>query len=468
MKKSRILVSLALAAIMFLMTLMSIIPAFAAGEDDDDGGNPNPSSKQMEGTETDPALAAITKLLQVPYGTAVPQTTFEFTVTPISVDGDDDGNVVATMPVIGDNGIVSIEFPDANGYTHTEPDKDGNGIDYYYLESSELFTNSNITWPHAGAYVYEITEVNGTFGTNSSYPIAPYDLMTYSVVKYTVTVLVKDGTNGNTYVFYVGAMKTTKEDGQDGTEKVDPTPGKETQEFEYSQMIFINTYVKANGGTDPEDDNNWTLSISKVVSGDFASSTIYFKYDLTINTPSLLNEPNASYKGYVVEEDPNTPTGYKNVTSEDNGAAPGANHIVFDDGTLTTFYLKDGQYLVFIDTPVGTTYEIKEYGTAGYAPSVIVTYDDDPGLEETGTKGADLELPYANNSVYTDTLYVGEGKNSADFKNTNNTTIPTGLDLNDLPFIGMIILATGGFITFIAFKARKTKATAKNAAVNYN
>ena len=459
MKKSRILVSLALVA---FMVLMSIIPAFAAG-DDEIIVNLS-STQQIEGTESDPAQGAITKLLQMPHGTNVPQTTFKFTVTPISVDGDNDSTVTAAMPEIGTLGEVEIEFPPVGtppAYTFKEIDK--NGIDYYYLESSELF--ASVSWPHAGVYVYEIEELKTTFANKGTYPDAPYEIMTFSSAKYTVSVYVKDGNQG-TYVFFVGAVKTTKEDGQPGTEKVDPTPGSESNEFDYSQMIFINTYVKANGGTDPEDEDDWTLSISKVVSGDFASTSTYFKYDLKIITPSLLADPNASYKGYVVEKDA---TGaFTIVTSTANGANALDNFILFGNGTAGTFYLKHGQYLVFTDTPVGTSYEITEFGTSGYTPSVIVTYDSVADAEEKGLKGAALILPDANNTTYDYTLYVGETKNSADFTNKNETETPTGLDLNDLPFIGMIILAIGGFITFIAFKARKRKATLKNAAANCN
>ena len=81
-----------------------------------------------------------------------------------------------------------------------------------------------------------------------------------------------------------------------------------------------------------------------------------------------------------------------------------------------------------------------------------------PGLEETGSKGAGLVLPDdVNNTVYTETLYVGEGVNAADFTNTNNTTIPTGLDISDLPFIGIIVLAFGAAAVFITVKLRKRK-----------
>jgi hypothetical protein len=42
-------------------------------------------------------------------------------------------------------------------------------------------------------------------------------------------------------------------------------------------------------------------------------------------------------------------------------------------------------------------------------------------------------------------------------KNTREDITPTGLNLNDLPFIGMIVLALMSIIGFIILKSRKDK-----------
>ena len=45
--------------------------------------------------------------------------------------------------------------------------------------------------------------------------------------------------------------------------------------------------------------------------------------------------------------------------------------------------------------------------------------------------------------------------NHADYVNDRDDVTPTGLDLNDLPFIGMILLAVGAIAGYIVVKARK-------------
>ena len=411
------------------------------------------SAAQPYGEDGASAQAAITKLLKVPYGTAIPSANFKFKVTPISVDGDT--NVKPPVAGIGNNGDVTIAFPAPGtppAYTFKETIGD---TDYYYLESSELFGNVNFT--NAGVYKYEIEELGSDFTNVGTPPTAPYEKMSYSNAKYAVEVYVKDGANG-TFIYFIGAVTVTKDDGTPGSTKVDPTPGSISEDFKYSQMMFTNTYVKANGGTDPKDPDNWTLSVSKNILGAFASNTIYFTYNMKVFTPSLIT-PAETYKAYVVEADSANAGKYKVVTAAANysGAIGTDGSISFASSASVTFKLKANQYLVFIDTPVGTSYEITETGTAGYIPSVIVTYNDAKGSNEIGSKGASLVLPLSTNNFYKTTLYVGEGANSADFINENDTTTPTGLDLNDLPFIGMIILALGAAVAVIVVKVRKRR-----------
>ena len=438
-KQTKVFLTLAMA---LLMCFAGVTTAFAA---------------QLTGTENAPAQAAITKLLEVPHGTAIPSTTFQFKVTPVSVDGD--MNVKPPVAGIGTDGIVDIAFPAPGtppAYTFKETKSD---TDYYYLESAELF--GKVTFDHAGVYKYEVEELNTTFTNKGTPPAAPYEKMTFSDAKYTVEVYVKDGEK-RAYIYFIGTMKTTNEDGTPGTTKVDPTPGKESEDFEYSQMIFTNTYVKNNGGTDPNNPDDWTLLVTKKVKGDFASTSLYFTYTMKVTTPSLIGAAE-TYKAYVVEADAENAGRYKVVTAAVNyaGTIGDDGAIEFKSGEATVFNLKADQYLVFINTPVGTSYEITEKGTTGYIPSVIVTYDGTLGGNEVGGKGAALVLPLEANNFYKTTLYVGEGANRADFLNENDTTTPTGLDLNDLPFIGMLALAIGAAAIFVIVKVKKGKRSKK-------
>ena len=202
-------------------------------------------------------------------------------------------------------------------------------------------------------------------------------------------------------------------------------------------------------------------TLSPDVTGEFSSTTRYFTYNMKVFTPSLIGT-NETYKAYVAEADPDASGKYKIVTAAANGTISGTDEkgafINFTSGsTATTFKLKAGQFLVFINTPVVTSYWITEEGAAGYIPNVRVTYNSVQDGNEQGCKNTSLVIPRSTNTYYKTTLYVGEAKNSADFINENDTTAPTGIDLNDMPFYGLIALALAAATAFIVINARKRR-----------
>lgn len=166
------------------------------------------------GTETTPATAFITKELQLPLGTDVPSENFAFAVTPKTVDGvaykEAADGAAANMPSVTAD---KISFTSTDTKTETADENTATKT-AHYVKSIEIF--KNITWPHAGVYVYEIKE---TAGSTTG--------MTYSAATYTATVYVKNGTNG-TYASDITVVKTkddagTETTGAENTKKVDPS-----------------------------------------------------------------------------------------------------------------------------------------------------------------------------------------------------------------------------------------------------
>ncbi|MCL2491526.1 MAG: hypothetical protein FWE87_02100 [Coriobacteriia bacterium] len=419
-KKTKLILALSLV---FVLSLSGLTSAFAEGLNDDGA---------LIGTQEKPAEAALTKLLQFPEGTKNPGASFTFAVSAISVDGDK--ATETNMPA-----IKEIILNSADKAITTTKD----GVSTIVMESDGIF--SKYSFANAGVYVYEITEIGDTYKVD-----AVHEMMIYSDAKYEVTVYVKDKTGSETGT-YVAAITTEVLKADSTTTpagiKVDPTPGG-GEEFGYSQMTFTNTYIKTNGGdpNDPDPTKNSTLSISKTVSGEFASSTVYFDYTLDLLAPSLVpvSDGGLVYHAYVIEDG-------KVVTEEANGVIAGTDsngqaYLKIVSGTQASFSLKDKQTLVFINTPVGTTYKVTEVGTPAYTPSFIIITDGKSGEKVVGTLGASLS---------TDVERVGESVNSADFNNDRGTVTPTGLNLNDLPFIAMIAIATVAAIVCVAVKTRK-------------
>jgi hypothetical protein len=396
----------------------------------------------ITGSEATPAQAAISKVLKLPEGTIVPTANFTFNVTAKSVDGDATAPALATAPVIGSLGVVTIALPGTPSSNTT-----ASNTTTYVVESANLFAGA--TFPHAGIYEYEITENGSTY--NIADPTK--ETLTYSGAKYTLTAFVEEGTGngvpvGQYYVKTISALVETEDHpGTPGGDKVDPTPGSSNSNASgYSQLIFTNEYTKTNGGTDPK--NSSTLNLSKTVAGQYASKTMYFVYSLTVTKPALVTGTPV-YKAYVVDTATNTV-----VTSADNGATAGpdtyGSYINFSSGVATEVKLKDGQKLVFIDTPVGTTYLVTETGTLNYTPSAVVTTDAATNSFSAGANAA-LAIPI---QIVGDVTTPGN-INLAAFTNTRGTVTPTGINLSEMPYVGMIVLAVVALGAYIAVKARK-------------
>ncbi|MCL1816243.1 MAG: hypothetical protein FWG43_01395 [Clostridiales bacterium] len=423
----------------------------------------------MEPYET--STAAITKLLQVPIGTDFKGLYFNFKAEKVSVNELDDPKDKDMMPIMGNPpsgvdtyGLVEIKFDATNPGTL---DITENGINTYFLESGNLLSEEDFETYGAGVYEYKITESQPDSFANNP----PEHVLTYSKAEYRIIYYVEsDNTSVHgVKIKYIGVVKIKKEDGTtippEEQFKVDPTPGPDSGDDpikKYSQMTFTNTYVHTNGGTDPKTPGDWTLAVSKTVAGTYGDTNTYFEFSLTLNVPSLLpNVPVLKYKAFVVEKDSASDT-YKVVTLPANysGSISGDGSIEFTNGSELSFKLKNGQYLVFIDTPVGTLYKIKEEGVASYIPNASITIDNKKGNTEVGEKATSLTIPDGANSIYKNevNVYVGEGsKNSADFINDRGGVTPTGLNVNDVPFIGMVALAAGALIAYVVLKLRRRK-----------
>ena len=414
LKKSKVCLLLALA---LLLCATSVTSAFATNLNNDN---------VLIGTEAEPVQAAISKNLRLPTGTNVPGASFIFKVTPIEVDDVPYNATTPNMPPLGDENEFTISYSAADADLKVPVDGMINTMSII-KETGDIF--ANVDFPHAGIFVYEIEEASDTnFPIDN--PLNVHEWLSYSNAKYTLTVHVryKAGSDTETYVFALGTVITTPGEGQTADEKVDPTPGGYEDSYDHSQMIFINDYVKNNGPFDPEGDLS-TLTISKQVSGDLANKDLPFTFTINLLIPSIVPNPPLYYRAYLVEG---------GIAEDDS--------IQISTSTATTFTLKHGQSLVFVDTPVGTGYSITEAAAQHYKPSVDV-------ITNGGTPVRISEI-IPNTALQTGQQLVGEGVNSAAFTNTRDNITPTGLNLNNLPFLLLIALGLVAIVGYTVVKVR--------------
>lgn len=389
------------------------------------------------GTESNPAKVGITKLLIMPDGTTIPTATFTFNVSKVSKNDETDSIALAAMPSIG-----KTDGTGTNSVTYATLDSSSvaNGVKSVYQETPDIL--SGIIWPSAGVYVYEISE------QIDSYTGTAQETMTYSAAKYRLSVYVKEKTSGSGfYVYGVSVVITTPDNGaQNGGDKVDPTPGTGGK---HSDLIFTNSYLKTGGGGDPTDLANQRVSISKLVVGDYAEKDRYFTYDLTVTQPTAVTGNAATYKAYVLNSSNAIVTSASHTSTAIQTDSYG-DYFTVTSGTQTSVMLKHGEKLVFTDVHIGASYVANEQGAVGYTPSAIVTVNGVTPENLSGSLGSSLS---------TNSRTIGDqGANTAAFTNTYRSDVtPTGIIIDNLPFILLLTVAVGTLVLFVVVKARKRR-----------
>ena len=376
--------------------------------------------------------AAITKLLMAPKGTVIPDFDFEFTIIPDNYSGIafDGSNV----PILGTSDVLATKGTVDLSITKTSNNDSLGGTDSYYVESVDLLA---IDWSAKpdGVYVYNITETAGTF-TPSTDPLVD-EILSNSKAEYNMSVFVENG------AVVAVAAKYVKDHtgGTAGGYKVDPTPGGGSEYGQaFSQMLFTNQYVKYED-TDPEDPGfvlaTAPLTISKAITGDYSDADDEFDFSATITMPTLV-ENNTDFAAF---SGPYIAYLFENGVVVDT---PAFEMVSFSSGTANTFKLKGNQSLVFANLPVGATFTVTEDVATGYVPSVVID-------------GTAIAGKY-NTALTTGTKYVLDpevGYNLAAYTNDASTTPPTGLNLNTVPFYGMIVLAIAAMGVYLVMKTRK-------------
>jgi len=375
------------------------------------------------------AQAAITKILEVPQGTEIPAIDFDFTITPVDVDGTAyDGS---NMPTLGTAGAVTISIGSASNNSTNA------GITSYWNESAELI---DFDWSAYadGTYVYTIKET-GNDWTDPADPIVA-EILSASQAEYTLSVYVE---NGETWAVIAAYVQDDAGNNAVLGDKVDPTPGGDGTTTFNSQLIFNAQYAKF-VGTDPEDASfaltDAPLIVSKAITGSHMNASDEFDFTMTVTMPSFVGV-NADFTAF---------SGSYDAYLFEGGAivdTPAVVKVTFVSGTANTFKLKGGQSLVFANLPVGASFSVTEDAFTGYVPSVAIHGTTIPGS--------------LNTALSTGLYYIMDpsaGQSIAAYTNDASAPPPTGLNMNTLPFYAMIILSISAMGVYLAAKTRKRKA----------
>ncbi|MCL2437470.1 MAG: hypothetical protein FWC99_00025 [Coriobacteriia bacterium] len=351
-------------------------------------------------TEAPDPVINLTKILQTPAGTTLPASAsfvFEFERVQVRLSETPaiDSRPIAEVPVIS-NQTIAIDSTTA---TTTAGVTTATGsLDLWPIIS-------NLDFPGAGYFVWDVTEQANTTGTT-----APSS-MSYDDARFQVRALVDR--YGDLYRLDIHSFTY-----DEGTWTIGPKLD--------SGPTFTNTYTRLT--SDPDSNH---LVVTKDVTGEFANLSTLFNFTLVLAPHAL-----------APIEFPLTAT----IIGADNNPVAGARNPVNITGTTTTFQLAHGERLQLPELPVGTTFMVTEAAHTQFAPEVEVIIAG--ASVHTDSEDANTALSTGPHVI------GGAGRNAADFTNDHQFSPPTGLNMSSVP-VALVILAVVAFATYLAVRSRR-------------
>lgn len=278
------------------------------------------------------------------------------------------------------------------------------------------------TYTEAGKYEYTVTEnqIATPAVTNGE-----HEKMIMSEAEYKMDVYVENTSTGGCQIANIIVNKAKDDKGATttATGKVD------ISNTDKNGFEFTNTYVQEAGTgenpSNPGDNYNTygSLNVSKTINGngDTASTTDEFSFQATFNFPAGTD---ASTLGGV----------------KANGTA-----ITLTDGACD-FKLKNGEKEKFTGLPVGTTMTVTESATPNYKGSADVTIN---GVNEDSIVASKYDAP-----ITVSDKKLGQKKNAVDVTNTYNNVPLTGIIMNNLPYIAMIVIGAAALVVYVQNKRK--------------
>jgi hypothetical protein len=257
---------------------------------------------------------------------------------------------------------------------------------------------------HAGVYAWEVTETPDTYkGTGD---------MQYDTTHYTVTATVTNkkgeaAVEGEHAADLAVAWKVANK--YDGTTA--PAGAAKSDD-----LSFTNKYTEKSNNDDPKGQTPGTLTITKQLGGNQGDTTKDFSFTVTFSVPSdfVLPADYASVDAYM------TAVG---ATKNDQGAY------------VATFTLKAGETKTFNNLIAGTKYSITEAEDSAYTQSYAAVANGENKTEQSN-------------------LLIGEKANTGTMTNTHKDVTPTGIVINNMPYIVMAGAAVAGVVAYGAAKRK--------------
>lgn len=365
------------------------------------GGVADALNGQQDGTQ--PPKLIIKKVLNLPEsGVTTPTETFKFTFEKHSKNGKTEKK----------NDCPNINEQSIN-YT-TADNKDGDAK----KEGKQIIKGTGdaltgVDFKEAGQYTYTVKETSNNTAD-----------MTYSKAEYLVSIFTKKDSTGKVVVSHIQIKKEKNDKGtaENNPAKKEYKPGSEGDNYKDNTFEFGNSYDKKDGnddstGTTIQENDKKGFVLRKEVKGTNSNQDEKFKFKIKAEKPKGSSSTDTKFAYYVVDK-----AGKKGEKKEG------------EYGKDFNVELKHNERIVFGKILLGSKVSAEEIFDAGYTQSLANTSK----MNGTIVTVANLK----------DGMVIGDsGENVINFENTQQSA--TGILLNNLPFIALILVAAAGIAFFI-------------------
>ena len=384
-----------------MMATLCVSMAFAV--DEQEGSDKTPGEGQSS------AAAVMSKTLTIADGVAVPDATFTFDFTPKA--SDTDTQTAARTATLSTTGTGAM--------TATAATNDGNSVAGSFNIADVFKDNGALIFTGPGEYIYEVTErdqtTNPVVTTDETTGKVTTETYTNSNADYIVRVYVKYNERNALYIDTITI--TDKATGN----KVSVTDG----------AVFENNYDKKAEVPQPTKETA-LLEVTKTVeapAGMVASNQTY-PFSINLAYPENYESDDTSVQAYKISGTTRTP-----VTINLGG---------------DTFELAAGETLAFGALPYGSTYTITETLADGTVPSFTSYMASATGsdtITNPTSKGTNVVAAGLVDDAAQDTFDVTNKIDADD-------VTPTGILMNNLPYIALALVAIGGLVAYVVVRRR--------------
>jgi hypothetical protein len=358
-------------------------------------------------SEIEPGTLPITKEIDTPAGTTIPQSRFYFDIRQVT-EGTS-GNFVLADPVNVDPSTVYVDFETGDHH-----------------QAMIVNALEDKTFNYSGDFFFVVTEIPDT----NELVLADNETMFYSDQVFIVQVRVANDELDGIVPSQVHIFAATPAAGTDtwtrsSNEKLD-------------ELVFTNTFIRNMGDADYP-----ALRISKVVEGTNANLTLPFNFAASLNLPTQM--PVGDLPANITATVVNSTTGNpvvppQTVTFVQGSGADNRNY-------TANFSLLDNRSLVFETLPAGTTHLVTETQNPEYAGSLLILSGGNVVFEDDFVQGANVS---GGVRIVADT-----GENGAHFTNIHSAPPATGLFVNSIPFAAIALAVVTLVAVVLALRVRR-------------